>query len=127
MNGNGEFIEPRYVTEKTINVGKPSSDGRQYRSMIEVNGNSFSGNKPRSYDQLDGYQSRVDSILNHQQNYHETPEPERKHYTDVDRDTNIYSFLGDVSWFNKFAVSIHRNWSVPVPVDIYRTNIAIIV
>jgi uncharacterized protein (DUF1330 family) len=23
MNGNGEFIEPRYVTEKSINVGKP--------------------------------------------------------------------------------------------------------
>jgi hypothetical protein len=89
MNGNGEFIEPRYVTEKTINVGKPSSDGRQYRSMVEVNGNSCSGNKPRSYDQLDGYQSRVDSILNHQQNYHETPEPERKHYTDVDRDMKV--------------------------------------
>ena len=89
INGNGEFIEPRYVTEKTINVGKPSSDGRQYRSTIEVNGNSFSGNKPRSYDQLDGYQSRLDSILNHQQNYHETPEPERKHYTDVDRDMKV--------------------------------------
>ncbi|XP_063414935.1 uncharacterized protein LOC134696900 [Mytilus trossulus] len=89
FNGNAEFMAPRYSTERTLNVGRPSTEGqgRQFRSSVEVN--SGSSGRQKSYDQMDGYQSKLSSILNHQQNYQGTPEPERKTYTDVDRDMRV--------------------------------------
>ncbi|XP_052089494.1 putative uncharacterized protein DDB_G0282133 [Mytilus californianus] len=89
FNGNAEFMEPRYTTERTLNVGRPATEGqgRQFRSTVEVN--SGSSGRQKSYDQMDGYQSKLSSILNHQQHYQGTPEPERKTYTDVDRDMRV--------------------------------------
>ncbi|OPL33566.1 hypothetical protein AM593_03515, partial [Mytilus galloprovincialis] len=89
FNGNAEFMSPRYSTERTLNVGRPAAEGqgRQFRSSVEVN--SGSSGRQKSYDQMDGYQSKLSSILNHQQNYQGTPEPERKTYTDVDRDMRV--------------------------------------